>query len=271
MTNETDFTQEEQPAAGPTAESFLPAITSNPPPAEPSFDFLDALTRLVVGALLEAPDELSRRLQIWEAEAAQQVAENVEAAESATAVSPPITESDTHLLRYALAGMLLEGPAHARRGASLVGKVALSIGGSANRRLRPFTHNRLTQPLHQRYDQLADHGETVVNRWIANGRSQSPASRALAREAVTHTIDDIIEHLAQNEEVRGLVQQQGVGLAADVVDGVRARTVTADDILEKIVRSFLKRPPREQLPPPPAEIQAQAEHLMRKEELSDGH
>jgi len=73
----------------------------------------------------------------------------------------------------------------------------------------------------------------------------------------------VIDHLAENPEIRELVAQQSMGMAEDIVDGVRARTVSADTLIERVVRGLLNRPPREQLPAPNEEVIAQAAKLQR--------
>ena len=77
--------------------------------------------------------------------------------------------------------------------------------------------------------------------------------------------DEYIEHLQENPEaVQALIEEQSLGLAGQVTDAVRARTVTADALLEGFVRAVLRRQPREQLPDPPSVVLDQAEAARRK-------
>lgn len=115
--------------------------------------------------------------------------------------------------------------------------------------------------MRRQYQTLVEQGETAVTRWIERGQTEEPHSRLIARQAVNLTINDVIQQLADNPEIKGLVMQQTSGIADDVVGGVRERTVTADVVLERLVRGLLRRPPRELLPPPSPEVMAQAEHL----------
>jgi len=62
-----------------------------------------------------------------------------------------------------------------------------------------------------------------------------------------------------SEQVQVLIQGQSIGLAGEMLNEVRGRTVTADNVLEAVVRSILRRPPRSELPPPPPEVQALAQ------------
>jgi hypothetical protein len=107
------------------------------------------------------------------------------------------------------------------------------------------------------------------------------ASAALAELIRAHG-DRYFEHLAQSSErlqalirtegdryitylnahpeaVQNLVQAQGAGLAGEVIDQVRERTVTLDSALELVARRLFGREPREALPSPPKEVQQRAE------------
>lgn len=229
-----------------TAVTTIPP-TDQPPLTQAEFDAIESLVRLLVGSSIELPIELAARLKQWEEWAAQQ---------PRTAVTAPETSSD--LLRYALVGLVFQTHDQVRSGASQVGRLASASAHLFLRATRPITSSRPMQPVRSRYDELAARGETAVNQWIERGRTEEPTSRAIARQSLNQTIDEVIEHLAENQEVRELVQNQGASIAGEVVGGVRARTVTADYLLERFTRSLLKRPPRELLPPPSAEVMAQA-------------
>lgn len=72
--------------------------------------------------------------------------------------------------------------------------------------------------------------------------------------------DRYVEYLNRNPDmVKELVAGQSSGLASELVEGVRARTVSADNVFEAIVRSVLRRTPREELPEPPPGVQRRAE------------
>jgi len=84
-------------------------------------------------------------------------------------------------------------------------------------------------------------------------------------EVIREQGDRYIEHLQENSEaIRALVQSQSAGLASEVADSVRERTVTADTLLERFVRSVLRRRPRETLDGPPPEVRDLAEHPRRR-------
>jgi len=72
--------------------------------------------------------------------------------------------------------------------------------------------------------------------------------------------DIYIDYLNEHPmEVQTLVQGQSLSLAGQMRDEMRERTVTGDSVVDAIVRSILRLKPREELPPPPAEVQRRAE------------
>ena len=72
--------------------------------------------------------------------------------------------------------------------------------------------------------------------------------------------DMFIAYLNQNPDmVKELVAGQSSGLATELVEGVRARAVSADNVFEMVARSILRRTPRAQLPEPPPDVQRRAE------------
>jgi len=72
--------------------------------------------------------------------------------------------------------------------------------------------------------------------------------------------DRYVDHLHDHPEaVQELVRGQSAGLANEVANSVRQRTVSADILLERFVRTLLRRRPRKDLPDPPREVQEQAQ------------
>ncbi len=87
-----------------------------------------------------------------------------------------------------------------------------------------------------------------------------------------------LDYLNENpEQVRNLVSGQSVGLAGQMLDEVRERTVTADSAAEMLVRNLLRKKPRSDVAEPPENVQARAvarvlpsDYIQRKGD-SDGH
>ena len=211
-------------------------------PDEPAFDAIHSLTRLLVGGALEGSAEMARRLALWEAFLREEMGQD----------TAPTDQSPENLMRHALIGLLFEGEEQARRGLSQVWGLQKRLAQTAVRTTRPITRSRLLNPLHRRLDSAAERGQAEMVRWIQRGQLEEPVSRELARLAFGEIVDEFIEHLAENQEVKELVQQQGVGLANEMVGQVRERTFTADTLVERIARAITRRSPR--LEPPPADL-----------------
>jgi hypothetical protein len=228
----------------------VPAPASQTLPAEPSadvaFDAYRSLVRLLVGGAVEGSAELTRRLDEWET--------RIREGGPLPALTPE-EETPTDLARYALVGMAFDGAEYLRERfpvwQAMVEKTARMSGKVAS----PFVRNRFTGFVGRWWDTAVESGEKNVQRWIDIGRAEEPRSRALARSGVEDVINDIVSFLAANPEVAELVQQQSVGLAGEVVEEVRAKTVSADVLAETLVRRLLRRPPRGEFPAPSPEIQ----------------
>jgi hypothetical protein len=52
----------------------------------------------------------------------------------------------------------------------------------------------------------------------------------------------VIAHIASSPELRAAIAEQSSGLADEMVEGVRRRTVSLDDVAERTVRGWLRRP-----------------------------
>jgi hypothetical protein len=86
--------------------------------------------------------------------------------------------------------------------------------------------------------------------------AEDPSLSTVIRQQGDRYVDHLHDH---PEAVQDLVRGQSVGLAEEVANSVRRRTVSADDLLERIVRAVLRRPPRGDLPDPPPEVLEQAQ------------
>ncbi|HRN68464.1 MAG TPA: hypothetical protein PK205_13935 [Promineifilum sp.] len=212
-----------------------------PAAADPEFDAYLAVVKLLIGGTIEGANELTKRLEQWEA------------AQRTAADAPPVGEINTNgdVARYLLVGMALSTTDGLRRQAlKLVqaSDVFWRMTGSAT---QPLVNNRLTGiiagPIDRAIDRLALRGQKRVNDWIELGRTQEPNARRMARETYDNVFDEFIGLLAENQELADLVQKKSMGLATEAVDEFRSRTVSADALAEKLVRRILRRPMREEL------------------------
>ena len=247
-TNPLDQTAEAAPEAGGEALAL----------------HLRSLTRLLVGGAEVGLEELLRLLQVWEAETARLQAGGASPANP----GPDLDETqETRLdrLRYAITGWLFEkeaalvhGAYHAAGPGWRAGRLLRAAARPLNWSLDLLRGSRLAAPFRRRFESLAALGEREAQRWIALGRREEAHSRLLAKVAFDKTVDEYIEYLTHNPEVKDLVQMQSSGLANEVIEEVRERTVSADTFLEGLARSLLRRFPRRELPAPPPEVIARA-------------
>jgi hypothetical protein len=239
------------PSSDLNQNPLIPVI--NTPPQNVSKDQLDILIRLVIGTGLIGAEELGQYLQQWEENARHQ----------AEAMAAP-EETKAAIVRYAVLGALFELKDKVELGLGNLGKTANNIGQTVSEKSKPVTRSRFYQPIQKKYDDLVAYGESKINPLVERGRREDPVARALAREALTESIDELIEFFAENEEITELIQQQSLGMANEVVEDVRTRTVTADNVMERFTRNLLRKSQREELPPPSPAVQAQATHLDRQ-------
>jgi hypothetical protein len=233
-------------------------------------DVLRTLTRLLVGSTEMSVDQIVHALRSWE----QAVAEGEDLTETRTVevltvdvvetddgeVMPviPEAETDADLIRYAMIGMLFETQKRMRSSANMVGKFGRAVERASRPWLRPLRKSRLFSPMQRRYDSLVKRGEKEVNRWVALGRVESAQSQRVAATALTHTVDQSIEYLADAPQVKELVASQGTSMATEMMDDVRGRTVNADNFVEGLIRALLRLTPRSELPGPPPEVRDDA-------------
>jgi len=255
-------------------------------PESEGFDAYRSVVRLLVGLALVGGDGLIGRLREWET--AHPVGGSAQAEE----------ELDGDLARHALIGMAFETAEMVRQAALGAAGLSVSVAGAMWSALRPITGSFLFRPFWSPVRSVATRGEARFVRYTRIGRSEEQRSRKMADEVTGLLIEDIVRYVADNpgvmalidtqivalatraetldplvqevgdryiaylnehpDDVQNLVQGQAIGMATEVRDDVRTVTVTGDTFLETLVRALLRRTPREDLPPPPPEVQHQA-------------
>lgn len=232
------------------------------------FHPLHSITRLLVGGLLWGIHALEDRLQNWDNLEAQELPEVVDA-ETQTPLEfdplperlppPGLVESShraTSDLRYALIGLIFEGEDQLEKGLALANQAIGFAGRVVSPLIRPIS--KIPNPAAKPFDQLAQRGQVEVDRWVSRGREEEYRSRQLVQDAATTTVDESITYMAQNPALGELVQQQSVSFARQILELVRAISVSTDYFFEDLVRYVLRLKPRYLLPPPSPEVQKQA-------------
>jgi hypothetical protein len=120
--------------------------------------------------------------------------------------------------------------------------------------MSPVLGSRVFSPVRVPFESLVERGQAQVNYWRELGRAEEAFSRALAQDTAEQLIDTTVDTVGSDPRIQGIVldiiQQQGMGIADEAVEEVRERTVSGDMLLERPVRSVLRRRPRESLPAP---------------------
>ena len=216
------------------------------PPDSARFDTAAALLRLLVGGALVGMDELRIRLERWQ-EATQASAQTTrQTIHQTMRTMPPRTTSDA--LRYTLVGMLFETETRMRRGfATMAARFSRfsRLSGEANlfyTTLGSDWHQTPFDPLRERLDEMRFRAMETVDRWADRGWVEEQQGRRMARQAAAGVIDELLDYMAQNPEVRHLIEEQGMGMAETAVDEVRERTASADMWIERIAHNLLHRP-----------------------------
>jgi hypothetical protein len=194
------------------------------------------MTRLFVGVALEGSNELMRRLRQWEAGA------------RATAETTPLPSETSQAaeFRYAVIGMLLEGETRVRQS---IQRLEQATAEATQRVTRTVDPNGWPAPrgiLGRSLDSFVTRRQADIARWREAGRQAEREGRLTAREALSSSTHDVFGYMAQEPQVRDLIQQQGVTMASTALGEVRARTATADRWVERVVRKALRMQPLEE-------------------------
>lgn len=252
---------------------------------------LRSLTRLMLGGALIGMEELQRQLQQWE-HAVDRVyssrtttQHNSQTPTKTDILEPPAVTSSSNpatpatsvpsappseaqaapdpatLLRHALIGLLFDTEARVETWLTGLTQLDQVLGALAMPLLQPLQTSRALAPAREGFEKLVTRGAAEVDRWIELGREEERRSRLLTKTAGRMTFEASIHQVAINPEIQELVQQQGIGLANEVVKEVRERAVSADTLFERLARSMFKLTPREKLPEPPAAVRIRAEHI----------
>ncbi len=206
-----------------------------------SYDTTSAVLRLLIGGLLVGADELQHRLQQWEA-----TAHSAPSAPLRQTV-PQSLRHDTRSasLRYAFIGMLFEAETNMRQRFSTVLTRLARLSEESQylyvTSVEPALSKTPLDPVLMRLDEMLFMARGAVDRWKTRGWLEEQQSRGLARQASVSVVDELLDYMARNPEVRELIEQQGVSLAGEAVDEVRERTAAADMWIERFARSLLHR------------------------------
>lgn len=185
----------EAPAGDGAGQQAL-AAAEGPASAE-ELDAYRSLIRLLIGALLEGSDALVQRLQTLE----------LSGAAAAARGQLPASSNDDQAL-YAFVGLVFELSEFARGGLKAAGHTTAAVGRVALAPVRLVTNSFLFKPVRAGLEALSPLSGEDVERWRELGRTETPYSRYLARQAIPVVIDDVLAYLGGNRQVEALVDNQ---------------------------------------------------------------
>lgn len=234
--------------------------TGETPVREEQFDTAAALLRLVVGGVLVGTDELRARLERW------QEATYAPTSPRTTTQMTPLPLQAAHnsahnSVRHAVVGMLFETESRMRRRLSTMRARFWHLRHETrlySTTLMPDTYTYWSplDPLWMRLNAMRFRVIETVDHWVALGQAEEQQGRRMARQAAISVIDELLDYMAQNPEVRQLIEQQGMSMADTAVDEVRGRTAAADMWIERFARSLLRRPMSESGVRPAGSVEA---------------
>ena len=221
-----------------------------------------SITRLFIGSLVIGIDTLSNGMNNWDSlddknNNSIQPSLLDTAKESETDFSPSTTDNQDEI-RYALVGLLFKSQDYIESGLDTVDRVSRKISDIANPMIRPITNSWLAKPFQKRFSQLVSRGEEEVSNWIAIGKNEEIRSKKLVETAAIDQVDNVMLYLAEKPEVQEIIQGQSISLASEIVEEIRERAVSADNLIEGFIRITFRMKSRSELPDPPAEVKARA-------------
>jgi hypothetical protein len=223
------------------------------PPAGDLADGLDleperapSVSRFLVGLLLLGSDQLAQGLG---------------GARQLKTEALPEEETSSEVLRYLALGLLARGQRRAGRRLRTVYYASVGTASWTYDKLNRWTDNRLLRPLRNPVEARLQGWWEEAAQIVEEGRREEQDSRAMAAESVQSVVENILDQVAEGEEVDRLIMelvgQKSVSFASSLVDNVRTLTAAVDYALEGVLRKLLRRTARHALPPSPLEGQPQ--------------
>jgi hypothetical protein len=223
------------------------------PPAGDLADGLDleperapSVSRFLVGLLLLGSDQLAQGLG---------------GARQLKTEALPEEETSSEVLRYLALGLLARGQRRAGRRLRTVYYASVGTASWTYDKLNRWTDNRLLRPLRNPVEARLQGWWEEAAQIVEEGRREEQDSRAMAAESVQSVVENILDQVAESEEVDRLIMelvgQKSVSFASSLVDNVRTLTAAVDYALEGVLRKLLRRTARHALPPSPLEGQPQ--------------
>ena len=237
-TKDDDFPYaSDDPELNPLYSKSIIAVTREPDERE-----IKILLRLLIGSAVVLNDEFWRRARLWQSE--------IDKSRSSTAASSSLAETEGERLRYTLIGLLFQAVDGAADRLKSMQYRSTQARRRVFRLVDPLVSNRLVRPIRHQVEHAASKGESVLQSWIQTGRQEEELSRRLVLEqAYENLLNEVLDYVAQKPEIRDLVQDQGVGMAEEMVGTLRERSTGVDSFLADKANAIFRRRPNNDQPP----------------------
>ncbi len=226
------------------------------------FKPLRSMTRLIIGGMALGYDGLQNRMKAWEQQVSHKESpseiEPTQETVSQGIISTPPQKQERDSLGYLLVGLTFKFQKQLEDRVRYAEGVSHIISNLAKPIFKPIYSNRVITPMRNRFDDLVSRGQREVEQWIEIGQEETDHSRALVQTAIQERMDSSIQYLANDPQVEELVTLQSASLIDEMIEEVRERAVSADDLVEGIIRTAMRIPSRSELPPPPPELKKHA-------------
>jgi hypothetical protein len=138
------------------------------------------------------------------------------------------------LAKYALMGLTVKAPGVIADGLSVVEGVADATANVVYSLASPVINSRLFRPFHDMYNGFAQRGESMVNELAQLGRQGQDLGKDLVEDATVEVMNNVVDVVAESDEVRDLIQHQTVSLAQEFLAFIQARLRGADMTVQRI-------------------------------------
>jgi len=216
------------------------------------------LTRFLVGSVFIGIDEISGRVQRSEVRISQNKFPEIEETEDFKPSKIPEEMYSHRFLEYAISGLIFETQDWFSRKLRTIDNYSRKIDQFSAPYINPVIRSRPLSPVRKGIEILIKRGELELFRVVELGKRENARSRNLVTTTLDESVDNGITYFAEKEEIQILIQSQGVGLGSEILEEIRERAISSDNLLEGVVRKLLGRPNRLDLPEPSAEIKLKA-------------
>jgi|GEM_PF-1092391 len=231
------------------------------------------ITRLLIGGLVIGSDKLSEGMNEWDPldkpnvdphSSAILVHDDIKERENIRDQKPIIIdqeqESNADQIRYMLVGLLFRSQDKFEESINRIDKTTRNISKVSNTILSPITNSFIGKPFKKGFEYLVSRGEDQVKDWILLGKTEEIQSKKMIENAALDQVDSAFYYLSENEDVQEMIQGQSMSLAGEIIEEIRERAVSADNLIEGTIRTMLRMKSRAELPGPPLEVMERVRH-----------